>query len=83
MIQEKIKNLKKIIIYRITHTGTKESDLLFNKIIVNNIEKLNLNELQDLKNLFDNHSDQEIFFMIINNQYLDFRIKKLFSKLKS
>ena len=63
MIEEKIKNLKKLIIYRSSYTGTKETDLLFNKIIIANIEKLNFTELNDLKNLFNDYSDQEIFFM--------------------
>ena len=61
MIEEKIKNLKKLIIYRSSYTGTKETDLLFNKIIIANIEKLNFTELNDLKNLFNDYSDQEIF----------------------
>ncbi|PPR44318.1 MAG: hypothetical protein CFH16_00382 [Alphaproteobacteria bacterium MarineAlpha5_Bin6] len=83
MIEEKIKKFRKIIIYRSTHTGTKESDLLFNKIIVENIEKLDFNELKELQSLFDHFSDSEIFSMIINNKYIESRIEKIFKKLNS
>ena len=83
MIEEKIKNLKKLIIYRSSYTGTKETDLLFNKIIIANIEKLNFTELNDLKNLFNDYSDQEIFFMITNNKFSNRKYKKIFKKLQS
>ena len=41
-----------------------------NKIIVENIEKLDFNELKELQSLFDHFSDSEIFSMIINNKYV-------------
>ena len=43
--------LKKQIIYRATHRGTKEMDILLGNFVKNYIEKFNDNELQDLKKL--------------------------------
>ena len=83
MIEEKIKILKKLIIYRSSHTGTNETDLLFNKIIIVNIEKLNFTDLNDLKNLFNDYLDQEIFLMITKNKFPDSKYKKIFKKLQS
>ena len=83
MIEEKIKKLRKLIIYRVTHTGTKETDILFNQIIVENITKLDLNELEYLKKIFDNFTDNEIFLMIIKKKYKQNKIKKIFAKLSS
>tara|TARA_Y100000590_G_C15530294_1_gene942885 strand:- start:192 stop:446 length:255 start_codon:yes stop_codon:yes gene_type:complete len=43
--------LKKQIIYRSTHRGTKEMDLLLGKFVKKNIDILNDLELKDLQNL--------------------------------
>ena len=43
--------LKKQIIYRSTHRGTKEMDLLLGKFVKKNIDILNELELKDLQNL--------------------------------
>ena len=41
--------LKKKIIYRSTHRGTKEMDLLLGNFVKKHIDKLNDNELKDLE----------------------------------
>ena len=43
--------LKKQIIYRSTHRGTKEMDLLLGNFVKKYIEEFNDNELQDLEKL--------------------------------
>ena len=43
--------LKKQIIYRSTHRGTKEMDLLLGKFVKKNIDKLDTAELEDLGTL--------------------------------
>ena len=53
MSEYNIKKLKKQIIYRCSYTGTKETDLLYQKLIVNKIDALNLDELRQLSNLFN------------------------------
>ena len=51
-------NLKKQIIYRSTHRGTKEMDLLLGSFVRKNINNLNDLELKDLDNLM--HIEDEI-----------------------
>ena len=43
--------LKKQIIYRATHRGTKEMDMLLGNFVKKYIEEFNDNELQDLEKL--------------------------------
>ena len=43
--------LKKQIIYRATHRGTKEMDILLGNFVKKYIEEFNDNELQDLEKL--------------------------------
>ena len=45
------KNLKKQIIYRSMHRGTKEMDLLLGNFVEKHIDKLDSNELKDLDKL--------------------------------
>ena len=40
MNEKNIKNIKKQIIYRCSYTGTKETDLLYQKLFVNKIDSL-------------------------------------------
>ena len=49
MINKEI--LKKQIIYRATHRGTKEMDILLGNFVKKYIEEFNDNELQDLEKL--------------------------------
>ena len=48
-----LNSLKKIIKYRSTYSGTKETDILYKKYFINNLHNLNKNELNLLKSLFD------------------------------
>ena len=45
------KNLKKQILYRSTHRGFKEMDLLLGKFVKKNIDKLSSNELKELEDI--------------------------------
>ena len=45
--------LKKQIIYRSIHRGTKEMDLLLGEFVKKNINSFNLNELKELEYLVD------------------------------
>ena len=66
MIEYNIKKLKKQIIYRCSYTGTKETDLLYQKLIVNKIDILTHNELHQLSNLFIEVSDADILLILTN-----------------
>ena len=66
MSEYNIKRLKKQIIYRCLYTGTKETDLLYQKLIVNKIDTLTPIELYQLSNLFNEVSDADIFLILTN-----------------
>jgi antitoxin CptB len=78
--------LKKQIIYRSTHRGTKEMDLLLGNFVKKNIGKFTDSELKDLENLLE--IDDEILQKWIfgkNNENLVplNKISKMFKEFKS
>ena len=82
MSEYNIKKLKKQIIYRCSCTGTKETDLLYKKLIVNKIDTLAPNELYQLSNLFNEVSDIDIFLILTNKKNLNSKYTNLLKKLK-
>ena len=82
MIEYNIKKLKKQIIYRCLYTGTKETDLLYQKLIVNKIDTLDPNKLYQLSNLFNEVSDTDIFLILTNKKNLNSKYTNLLKKLK-
>ena len=77
-----INKLKKRIIYKCSYTGTKETDLLYQKLIVNKIDSLNFDELRQLSNLFNEVSDTDIFLILTNKINSNDKYDNLFKKLK-
>jgi len=78
-------NLKKQIMYRSNHRGTKEMDLLLGNFVKKHIDKFNESELNDLDNLIKIDDD------ILSNWYFnkstikyvpDNKISKLLKKFK-
>jgi len=61
-----IDNLKKIIKYRLSYSGTKETDILYKKMILDKIEMFNNKELLLLSDLFKEISDTDIFDILTN-----------------
>ena len=82
MIEYNIKMLKKQIIYRCAYTGTKETDLLYQKLIVNKIDILSHNELYQLSTLFNEISDTDIFLILTNKKNPNNKYINLFKKIK-
>ena len=76
-----LNSLKKIIKYRSTYSGTKETDILYKKYFINNLHNLNKNELNLLKSLFDIYSDDEIYNILTKKVKANLKFKKLFEKL--
>ena len=83
MSEYNIKKLKKQIIYRCSYTGTKETDLLYQKLIVNKIDTLSHNELYQLSTLFNEVSDTDIFLILTNKINPSNKYINLFKKLKN
>ena len=82
MSSDNTKRLKKRIIYRCSYTGTKESDLLYQKLIVNKIDTLSHDELYKLSTLFNEVSDTDIFLILTNKINPNNKYTNLFKKLK-
>ena len=76
-----LNSLKKIIKYRSTYSGTKETDILYKKYFINNLNNLNKNELNLLKSLFDLYSDDEIYNILTKKVKANLKFKKLFDKI--
>ena len=83
MDKQNIESLKKQIFYRCSHTGTRETDVLFKKLIIKKIDKLELNNLIELSNLFLELSDQEIFLILNNINKPLKKYRKIFDILKN
>ena len=80
-MKKNIKNLKKQVMYRCLYSGTKETDLLYQKTIKKNIEFLTFEELKNLLNLFTQLSDLEIFLILTKKIKPKKKYKILFDKL--
>jgi len=78
---KKNNHIKKKIIYRCTYSGTKETDLLYQKTIIKNIDSLSINELQNLFDLFTELSDHDFFQILTKKKKPQEPYKKLFDKL--
>ena len=78
--------LKKQIIYRSTHRGTKEMDLLLGNFVKKNIDKFTDSELKDLENLIGIEDEilQKWLFEKNNENLVPFnKISKMFKEFKS
>ena len=78
---QNINEIKKKIIFRCLYSGTKETDWLYQKTIIKNIDSLSLEELQSLLNLFIELSDPEIFLILTKKKNPQKIYKTLFDKL--
>jgi len=76
-----LNSLKKIIKYRSSYSGTKETDILYEKHFIRNLKKFNEDDLKLLKDVFDFYTDDEIYLILTNqlNPYKKF--KNLFEKI--
>ena len=76
-----IKNLKKQIIYRCTYSGSKENELLYKKFFLNNLDKFNYSELNQIYIIFNNLSDPEIYNILLGKKNPPLKFINLFNKL--
>ena len=76
-----LNSLKKIIKYRSTYSGTKETDILYKKYFINNLDKFSKHELELLKSVFDFYSDDEIYDILAKKTQVNTRFRNLFKKL--
>ena len=73
--------LKKIIKYRISYSGMKETDIIYQNLILKKLEFFNQDELKLLSDLFNEISDADIFSMLINKIPRTKKFKNLIDKI--
>ena len=76
-----LNSLKKIIKYRSNYSGTKETDILYKKYFINNLNRFSKNDLKLLKSVFDIYSDSEIYDILTNKTEAHIEFKNLFEKI--
>ncbi len=77
----KLNLLKKIIKYRSSYSGTKETDIMYERYFIRNLEKFNKNELNLLVSVFDYYSDDLIFQILTKKIKPDNKFKSLFDRI--
>jgi succinate dehydrogenase flavin-adding protein (antitoxin of CptAB toxin-antitoxin module) len=77
----KLNSLKKIIKYRSSYSGTKETDIMYERYFIRNLEKFNKNELNLLLSVFDYYSDDLIFQILTKKIKPDNKFKSLFDRI--
>ena len=80
-MNSKNKALKKIIKYRLSYSGTKETDILYNKLFLKKLDILNYEELLLLSNMFKEVSDTDLFDILTNKIKKPIKYKELIIKI--
>ena len=73
--------LKKMIKYRLSHSGMKETDIIYEKLILKKLDSFNQKELQLLSNIFNEISDIDIFKMLTYKMPKIKKFKSLLDKI--
>ena len=76
-----INYIEKILKYRLSYSGTKETDILYKKLILGKLNNFQNEELNLLISLFDEFSDDDIFGFLTNKDEPPMKFKKLISKI--
>ena len=74
-------SLKKTIKYRVSYSGTKETDILYKRYFINQLDKFSENDLQDIKLLFNQFSDNEIYDFLTFKVTIPSKFKGIFNKI--
>ena len=77
----KLNSLKKIIKYRSSYSGTKETDIMYERYFIRNLEKFNKNEFNLLISVFDYYSDDLIFQILTKKIKPNNKFKSLFDRI--
>jgi succinate dehydrogenase flavin-adding protein (antitoxin of CptAB toxin-antitoxin module) len=80
-MNDEIANLKKIIRYRSLYSGTKETDIIYKRIIIDKLDNLNKEELLLLSSLFNEISDNVIFNFLTKKSKPSIKYQDLINKL--
>ena len=74
-------SLKKTIKYRVSYSGTKETDILYKRYFINQLDKFNEKDLEKIKSLFNQFSDNEIYDFLTSKVTIPLGFKEIFKKI--
>ena len=74
-------SLKKTIKYRVSYSGTKDTDILYKRYIINQLDKFSEKDLKDIKSLFNQFSDNEIYDFLTSKVTIPLGFKEIFKKI--
>ena len=74
-------SLKKTIKYRVSYSGTKETDILYKRYFINQLDKFSEKDLEDIKSLFNQFSDNEIYDFLTNKVIIPSGFEGIFNKI--
>ncbi len=74
-------SLKKTIKYRVSYSGTKETDILYKRYFINQLDKFTVKDLEDIKSIFNQFSDNEIYDFLTSKVAIPLEFKEIFNKI--
>ena len=74
-------SLKKTIKYRVSYSGTKETDILYKRYFINQLDKFSEKDLEQIKSLFNKFSDNEIYDFLTSKVTIPLGFKEIFNKI--
>ena len=74
-------SLKKTIKYRVSYSGTKETDILYKRYFINQLDKFTEKDLENIKSIFNQFSDNEIYDFLTSKVVIPLEFKKIFNKI--
>ena len=74
-------SLKNTIKYRVSYSGTKETDILYKRFFINQLDKFTEKDLEDIKSIFNQFSDNEIYDFITSKVAIPLEFKEIFNKI--
>ena len=73
-------SLKKTIKYRVSYSGTKETDILYKRYFINQLDKFTEKDLEDIKSIFNQFSDNEIYDFLTSKVAIPLEFKEIFNE---
>tara|TARA_B100001769_G_C21887499_1_gene479640 strand:- start:29 stop:277 length:249 start_codon:yes stop_codon:yes gene_type:complete len=74
-------SLKKALKYRVSYSGTKETDILYKKYFIDDFDNFTENDLIDIQKLFDYYSDNEIYDFLTKKTNTPYEFETIFKKI--
>ena len=74
-------SLKKTIKYRVSYSGIKETDILYKRYFINQLDKFTEKDLEDIKSIFNQFSDNEIYDFLTSKVALPLEFMEIFNKI--